>query len=458
MAKTTFANGTVVTSAFLNAINNPVFVDTPDDDGEIAKITKADLSTTAGQILPEWQAFRDELKVTAGTGLNADYAAGVVTLATGARQAIAAGSVGLTASTTNWVFVNDSGAVAASTSVPLIGVVLASVVTTSTVVSAVIDRRPRFEVKPIQESIKLIGGNGGDGSFATGVVSGTNPSGLTNITLDREVYYFSSFTVNSGHTVTLSSGLTRIYCSGAVTINGTLTGSVFLRGGPNNGEGGFLGSGDGYRDDLTGLGIGANRGQVYSWEAQPYGSSGGGPNFNLQGTSQSVTITGGAGGAGGAGLFIEASGPIAIGAAGIINANGGNAAIGTINNAWLRIGPGAGGSGGIVHLSSLISISNAGVINVRGGDGAAGQRGASVTAGVLGGRAGGGGWAVFIAPTITPGTVNGSAGSNGATVGGADPYPGSSGASFAGRGGNARTPFDAAESGQIVTRTIKPVA
>jgi hypothetical protein len=64
------------------------------------------------------------LLVTAGTGLNANYTAGVVTLATGAQQAIAAGSVSLTASTTNWVFVNASGAVAVSTSVPLLGVVL----------------------------------------------------------------------------------------------------------------------------------------------------------------------------------------------------------------------------------------------------------------------------------------------------------------------------------------------
>jgi len=458
MAKTTFANGTVVTAAFLNAINNPVFVDTPDDDGEIAKITNASLSTASGQLLPEWQTFRDTLLVTAGTGLNANYTAGVVTLATGAQQAIAAGNVSLTASTTNWVFVNASGAVAVSTSVPLLGVVLASVVTTATVVSTVTDLRPRFEVKPIQESIKLIGGNGGDGSFATGVVSTANPSGLTSITLDREVYFFSSFTVNSGHTVTLSSGLTRIYCSGSVTINGTLTGSIFLRGGPNQAEGGFIGSGASYLNELTGLGIGANRGQVYTWEAQPYGSSGAAASFQLGGTGQTTTLTGGIGGSGGPGIFIEAAGGIIIGAAGVINANGGNAQQATITNAFLSVGPASGGSGGIVHLSSLFSIVNNGTINVRGGNGADAQRGASATLDVFGGRAGGGGWTVFIAPTITPGTVNSNAGTLGASVSGTGSWPGPSGASFAGRGGNARSPFEAAENGQIVTRTIKPVA
>jgi hypothetical protein len=468
MAKTTFANGTVVTAAFLNAINNPVFVDTPDDDGEIAKITNASLSTASGQLLPEWQTFRDTLLVTAGTGLNANYTAGVVTLATGAQQAIAAGSVSLTASTTNWVFVDASGAVAVSTSVPLLGVVLASVVTTATVVSTVTDLRPRFEVKPIQESIKLIGGNGGDGSFATGVVSTANPSGLTSITLDREVYYFSSFTVNSGHTVTLSSGLTRIYCSGPVTITGTLTVSPFLSA-MIIAEGGVILGGTSFRSDIDVVrGIGAYRGPVHTWEAQPFGSSGGGANWNFGGaaSSLSTSLSGGLGGTGGGGLFIEAAGPVILN--GTIEAVGGNGTSVTLgsNSGLLLVAGASGASGGLIHISSLISITrnNGSTLSVRGGNGANAQRGASVTSTantVYGGRAGGGGYIVLIAPTITTnGTVTTtlSPGTAGTNTTAPDSWNAASGGSFGGRGGNGRTPFEAAENGQLITRLIKPVA
>ena len=196
MPKTTFANGTVVTAGFLNAINNPVFVDTPSNDGEIAKITNNNLSSASGQLLPEWQTFRDTLLVTAGTGLNVNYTAGIVTLPTGARQSISAGSISLPASSTSYVFVNSSGVVSSSTSYSLQGVEMAVVVTTASTISTVTDVRPRFEVTPVQEAIKLIGGNGGDGSFATGVVSATNPSGATTVNLDRDR---KSTRLNSSH-------------------------------------------------------------------------------------------------------------------------------------------------------------------------------------------------------------------------------------------------------------------
>jgi hypothetical protein len=340
------------------------------------------------------------------------------------------------------------------------------VVTTSTVVSTVIDLRPRFEVKPVQESIRLIGGNGGDGSFATGVVSTANPSGLTSITLDREVYYFSSFTVNSGHTVTLSSGLTRIYCSGSVTITGTLLISPFLPALINSEGAALVGGTDRIGDAQSVRGIGGYRGPVYTWEAQPFGSSGAGANWSLVGaaTNVSTTLSGGVGGTGGGSLFIEAAGPIVLN--GTIQAIGADATLATLgsNSSFIRVGGASGGSGGLIHLSSLISITrnNGSTLNVRGGNGANAQRGASNTNSVDGGQAGGGGWIVLIAPTITTnGTVTTtlSPGTKGTDIGATrGEWGGANGGSFGGRGGNGRTPFEAAENGQLITRLIKPVA
>ncbi|HEY9736749.1 MAG TPA: hypothetical protein V6D06_10720, partial [Trichocoleus sp.] len=76
MTKTTFSNGTVVTAAFLNAINNPVFVEVPDNDGEIARLTDADLTSAPGNLKPEWQAWRDSLRISAGAGLVVNYGSG----------------------------------------------------------------------------------------------------------------------------------------------------------------------------------------------------------------------------------------------------------------------------------------------------------------------------------------------------------------------------------------------
>lgn len=466
MAKTTFANGTVVTAAFLNAINNPVFVDTPDDDGEIAKITNADLSTASGQLLPEWQTFRDMLRVTQATSTSISYTAGVVTMADGTRQVINAGTIGsLTGTTTYYIFVNTIGTVTSSTTYPLIGVLMAAVVVSGSVTSTITDLRPRFEVKPVQESIKLIGGSGSDGDFATGVVGTINTAGLTNLTLNRETYYFRNFTINAGHTVTLSAGVTYIYCSGTVSIAGTLTVNTAIAGGRNAADGGNINSNGNFTNTATGLGIGTSRGQIYNWLTQPYGSSGTGPNFQLGGSGQNTTTNGGSGGAGGGSVFIQAAGAVSLASTGNINAIGGNAVQATTPlNAFMAVGGAGGGSGGLVHVSSLASITTTagGVINVSGGNGAGGQKGTSITEIIPGGAAGGGGWIVLIAPSITNnGTMTVAPGTNGAnTAGTTFTWRGNAGASFAGLGGgdviNA-SPLGAT-SGQLVTRLTKPVA
>jgi hypothetical protein len=407
MTKTTFSNGTIVTAAFLNAINNPVFVDNPDDDGEIAKLTNSALSTASGQLLPEWQGFRDALAVTAGIGLNANYAAGVVTLPTGVRQSIVAGTVSLPASSTSYIFVNASGTVASSTSYPTLGLILASVLTTASQVSTVTDLRPRYEVKPIQEFVKILGGTGGEGAF----------SPVANQTLSAGLYYFSSFTVPSGVTVTIDK-FARIFVSGNVEINGTITvtpaavaASSFLS---NVNDGGFSG--------FTGSGLGNNRG-VYNFAVQPFGSAG---QNGVLGTQAGFSGLGkpGAGGPGGGGLWIEAAGSIVVGSTGIVSADGGNGGNAELSPSatGLAASGGGGGSGGTLVFSSGTSvvISSGAVVRARGGNGGSPVNGWTPAI-INSGGGGGAGQLVVIAPTInivaTPQLTGGSPVSNSATGG-----------------------------------------
>lgn len=81
------------------------------------------------------------LKVTAGTGLNANFEEGHVMIDE-TYHLVAAGSIGLDDGTTNYVFVNNSGAVAKNTTgFPANAIPLAEVVTASGAVSTVTDKR-----------------------------------------------------------------------------------------------------------------------------------------------------------------------------------------------------------------------------------------------------------------------------------------------------------------------------
>ena len=382
MAKTTFANGTVVTAAFLNAINNPVFVDTPDDDGEIAKITNANLSTASGQLLPEWQTFRDMLLVTQATSTSISYTAGVVTLPDGTQQVVNAGTIGsLTGTATYFIFVNSSGTVTSSTTYPVMATLMASVVVSGSVISTITDLRPRFEVKPEQENIRLFGGNGGQG---------VGPS--TTQTLSEGLYYYSSWTVPANVTIFIDK-FAQIFVSGTVTINGTI---AVVGATPN--IGGFLSFTDGSGfSGLPGAGLGCTR-NSYPFFVQPFGSSG--QNGFLR-ISTSGSGTPGSGGTGGGGLWIEASGTITVATTANISAIGNNGTNGTVSTGTVDASGGGGGSGGTIALYSMsaINIANGATISVRGGNGG---NGATTAASSLtcGGAGGGAGQVILTAPVI----------------------------------------------------------
>ncbi|BAZ39388.1 hypothetical protein NIES4101_53410 [Calothrix sp. NIES-4101] len=433
MTKTTFTNGTAVTPEFLNAINNPVF-DDADFDGHFPRITDADLSSSPGNVKPEWQAFRDTLKVSAGTGLSASYLGGAIILPSGETSTIAPATVSLTNNATNYVYVRSTGVVEVGLFLPSRCIPLAKIVTVAGAISgAVIDLRPRFAITPLANAIKVFGGSGDEGDY--NLASGS-------ATLDRGFYYYRNFTVAAGATLTISP-FARIFCSGTVSIAGTVNISQFSSGGTSfstqviGNIGGLPGSGPG-----GGSGSSPTGGQAYNYAATPYGSGGGSGFLSI--TSGSGAIA--PGGRGNGGIWIEAAGAVSV--SGAINARGENGGVGSVSGVGSSSG-GGGGSGGLVLISSLTSITLTGAasIDVRGGNGGNGVGNGD------GGGGGGGGQVVLISPTITTtATIQLTGGSKGTTAG-TGSVGGGSGGGFGGAGGGQ----SAGSNGQLITRNILPV-
>jgi hypothetical protein len=437
VAKTVFAPGSVVTSGWLNAINNPVFVDNPDDDGELPRITNDDLSNAAGQIKQEWQAFRDAFRVAAGAGLNITFQGGAVTLPLGTIATIAPGTLVMANNATSFVFINELGVVVSSTIYPVVGVMLARVITVGGGITTIEDLRPRFRVQPIASAIKVFGGTGEQGDYVLSVGSAT---------FDQGTYYYRNFTIGAS-TILNVSQFARIYCSGSVVIQGTVSITTFANGG--------IGFGTGMHSNVGGLsgagpgaGSGSGGGKAYSYSASPSGS-GGGSGFYSGGGSLSTAGGMGSGGAGGGGLWIEAAGGIQIVSGSSIIARGANGSTGSIASGAPDISGGGGGSGGMILLSSLSSVSCTGTLDVRGGNGGNGLNNGG------GGGGGGGGLVILISPNnnTTGGTVLLSGGSAGNTPGSGG-LGGGAGGGFGGVGG-VQSP---GQIGQLVLRPFRAVA
>lgn len=434
MAKTTFVNGTVVTPEFLNGINNPVF-DGQDYDGHFPKITDDDLSTATGQIKPEWQAFRDTFKITAGTGLTINYQGGAVLLPSASSVVtVAPGTLSVPNNATSYIYLDSSGALATATSPPILSRVLAKVMTSAGAISSITDLRTFFGLSPRAEGIKFFGGLGDQGAKTC-----TNGE-----TIASGEYYYSSFTVPAGVTVTISK-FAKIYISGDCTIAGNVNVSQALKGGDGIATATFS-------VPIPGQGYGAavyEPASAYSFGFSPVGSGGasGGGYFTTGGGTTA------AGGDGGGGLIIECAGKITV--SGTITANGGNAVIGSITGADVQLSGGGGGSGGCVWLKSLTNITVTGTISVIGGNGV-NQIKTGAGASASGGGGGGGGHVILHCPSVTYGAgtftlTGGTSGTGGSsTAGGA-------GGSFGGKGTRGQATALTGESGILTVLTSRPV-
>ena len=448
MPKTTFVKGTKVTKEFLNALQAIVF-DGADLDGHYPKLTNASLDNSSGALLNDWTAFKNALGVTSTTGLVATYTGGTVTLSNGTLATIAPGTIALANSATNYLYIDRTGTLVASLVYPSIGVPIAQITTVGGAISgSIIDLRPRYQILPVPQAIKVFGGLGGEGALLV-------PTGSTFF-LSGE-HWYTSITVQVGATLTIN-GSAFFYCSGNVQIDGTVNVVPSIKGG----QGYFGGLKVQDYPNTAGSGIGGGNSvnqaasPAYDYFTSPLGSGGAGGWVSIGSvTPPGSTIVTPRGGNGGGCFILEAAGTITI--TGTIRADGEN---GQSNTAIVQnpaasytasISGGGGGSGGLLFFKSLKSItaSAAAILSVAGGIGGNGFPNPTTQFSAGGG---GGGYLALYSPNnnTTGATLN--------LSGGASPYAtgfGSvAGGSFGGVGGAAG---QAGSVGILVLRSIVPV-
>jgi hypothetical protein len=246
----------------------------------------------------------------------------------------------------------------------------------------------------------------------TCVPCGTGSNGAftasANTTIAGGTYNYSTFTINSGVTVTVTGSQPLVIrCTGAVVINGTLdasggngtngitfsaagTGGIGVAGGQNGGNGTYSSSVGGMLAQdgagaggvtTAGNGWSGGGGAGYGTVGNASGGSTGGFAGPVYGDAQLSAVLGGSGGGGGSGGFscgaggggagggyieITACSGITITATGIIRANGGNGGSDGTGNC----GGGGGGSGGTIWLGAP-TIANNGQVRATGGSGGA---------------------------------------------------------------------------------------
>ncbi len=471
MALPTYKLNSIPTVEEFNAFLRPKFTKKATEEefpGFLRQITDEQLADELPNIKPQWQGFRDELLVTAGSGLSVNYRGGRVLLPNGTIFTVGAGTLALADNTVNQIFVDATGVVRAGAVLPQFFFLLATVTTVAGAISGLVaDNRLRgYEIHPPWSRVRFFGGS-----------SGTDRSSVTGDLLNLGQYYFRNWSVPSGVGITVD-GFARIYCTGDLNITGSITVTPAIQGGGGR-QVWFTPSGAANAAGLTqyattggagGGGIGAGgggasgtMGRSYNYLLQPYGS-GGGSGFITQGSGAFPN-----GGDGGGGIWVEASGAITIGSTGIIRADGGNAAP-SGNEANVGMVGAGGGSGGTIILVSARSItaSPGALLSVMGGNGGDGRLNGTATTSGFGGNGGGGGGGgqiILIAPTVnvTGATLNVSAGSPGAIASGIQhaahaPRGGGNG----GRGGAGASNLGnvvvlAAESGRITTLFELPI-
>jgi hypothetical protein len=250
---------------------------------------------------------------------------------------------------------------------------------------------------------------------------------------------YENIIINAGVTVTVPA-ICQLRARTSIQVNGTVNvGTAWPGGSP---AGTATSAGTAAVSPNAGQGIGQG-GKTYGYSATISGTGGVAATFVVDTGSGG----GSGGGAGGGGLVFICSGPITVGAAAVINAEGatayGGAAIG--GTLGVQIPGGGGGSGGLIYLESDTSITLAGTsaLSVAGGNGFGGFAGGSRTAfGAGGGGGGGGGYIILSSPNTTsvPANFNVSGGAAGADFAGAPvgspSFFGGYGGSFAGSGGD----------------------
>ena len=442
-----FVEGQVFTPDLAyQAFYSPIFDDQTSYLGHRERITDDELDNGAGSIKAKVNAVENGLKVTVETGLTLRHAAGSLRLPDGSVVTKATALFTAPNNATSFAYFDQAGNIQCTTQAPALRSLLAQVVTVSGAVSSLTDLRHPAQrmVNPIAAAIKVFGGtNTTDKVCTAGEV------------FDQGLYYFRDFTVPSGITITVDK-FARFYCSGNVSILGTINVTPASAGASGYSTQGLTGVNQG---GLMGAGVGAGSGASstgatgasYSYAVQPYGSGGG---LGL-GTGGTGVFFFGDGGRGGGGLWFEATGTITMTGA-TINLSGENGQAHTILSNPVAISGSGGGSGGTLTLSSLVSINIAASCNIllNGGNGGNASNTAS---GLLaqGGSGGGGGQFVAIAPSVnySGANINVAGGALGTAAGTGTAIGGGGGGGNGGNGGRQST----GSAGRIIQRLFVPI-
>ena len=425
------------------AFNTPIFDGQTQYLGHRGKILTVELSDAAGEIKDRVGILEGGLRVTVSAGLTLAYTSGLYQLPNGTQQSIAGNLVTVPDNTPQgFVWLDQTGTIGVGTVPPVIRVLLAQFTTVSGVVTALTDLRGTGTkaVRPIASSIKVFGGSNPDNKVCT-----------QGEVLDQGLYYFRDFSVPAGVSITVSKWA-KIFCSGSVSILGSVVVSQASAGAAPFGTGLQTAIPVGGQ---TGSGAGAGNGQSYPYAMQPFGSGGSTGYASGNGTGQ---VDVGGGGNGGGGLWIEASGPVTVGASATISALGSagtQSNRGSVTNVCL--GGAGGGSGGLILLSSLlrVTVSAGAILDVRGGAGAnAVANGTNY--GAQGGGGGGGGYVVVMAPefNLTGANILLTGGTAGATIVGSISVGGATGGGYGGNGGAGGF---AGTVGKTITRQFVPL-
>lgn len=460
MAKTVFTPGTIVSSDFLNAINNPVF-DGQAIDGHRAKVSDAELSDTGikSKVDEQLRAFT----VSIGAGDDVDITGGTFLSVDNVFTSLASSSLTISGNGTHYIFIDRNGSFGFSGAIPSVGLLLAKLVV-SGASRTLTDLRSVNVLRPQANTIKIFGGHGEELSFralASGVDGWVgNEYHAVNPTLTGQ-YNFSNFTVNAGATVTITNGAI-LNCTGIFTV--AATGTIVVQD-MASGGGSFTGTITGQTDvwSNSGAGIGGASGhnntaaKTYTAYTSKIGSGGASAYFKSRintaptatNLAEVISIVSGEGGNGGGYLEVNSVGGIFID--GTILANGTEATnnvynSGLVSGQFFLAGGAGGGSGGTVWLRSLQSVllANGSIIEAKGGNGGNGLVSSNVSATYTarGGGGGGGGRVIIESPsnntagsTVT--VIGGNPGTNGGY--GGSTLQGSSGGSYGGQGGISAT-------------------
>ena len=290
----------------------------------------------------------------------------------------------------------------------------------------------------------------GDGSAGSVTVNSNEDWTGSSLPADAQNgnLQFVNFTVNSGVTLTIPSGLV-VKATGTVTINGTIV-VMPLTSFPAS-----VGALQGISTRPANLALGGvGIPMMSAAQVLNPGSLGGG-----SGAGSIIA----AGGGGGGNLVIRAQGGIVVGGSGSILVNGADGVtpsggIGTSDSG------GAGGGGGILILASQGNIVNNGTLSANGGNGGSGQ---GNTVNIFSGGAGGGGGIIHVLSpnaSLVTGTLTVAAGATGSSSGSAGPQLISQGGGASGgSGGNGfsltlGTTTTAGTGGYVIKTQVDPTA